>query len=408
MNEMENMQQLLDEMSVILECNEEKRRISGLDFNILQVLGVSSKEVPVCRLICELLNPHGSHGKGILFLESFLKNVLKKDTFSADEMKSAVITKEELIDNDRRIDLFVRIAGRAFPIEVKLYAPDQKRQCVEYYEYAKRYDENTVIYYLTLDRHEPSADSKGYLKPGEGEPLQLISFADEIVIWLQDCMEKDEVKQNGMLLFILEQFLDEINLMTGRNRKEIAMQIENLIVDKDTFRAANTISAELPTIKAKMMKKVFADIEEELREAKKTEPIYADYNEKAGGYYEQKGSNWPSLNYILNEEKTLALRIEIDHCLYYGVCNWDVSSNSNPHTLKENFEKMVANKFPTYISQKSDVFYLWKYLPKEKMDFRGCNEAYMKLYDTESYKEILQMICNELLDFFDKWEQKEC
>jgi hypothetical protein len=57
---------------------------------------------------------------------------------------------------------------------------------------------------------------------------------------------------------------------------------------------------------------------------------------------------------------------------------------------------------------RSDVFYLWKYLPKEKMDFRGCNEAYMKLYDTESYKEILETICNELLDFFNKWEKKEC
>jgi hypothetical protein len=352
------------------------------------------------------LNPHGSHGKGIIFLESFLKNVLKQDIFSAYEMKSAVITKEELIDNDRRIDLFVRIAGRVFPIEVKIYAPDQKRQCVEYYEYAKRYDENTVIYYLTLDRHEPSGDSKGSLNLGEN--LRLISFADEIAIWLQDCLENNEIRQNMVLQPVLEQFLDVINMMTGRNRKEIAMQIENLIVDTDTFRAANTISAELPTIKAKMMKKVFADIEEKLRAAKKIESIYADYNEKVSGYYEQKGSNWPSLNCILNGEKTLALRIEIDHCLYYGVCNWDVSNNSNPHTLNENFEKMVANKFPTYTGQKSDVFYLWKYLPEEKIDFRGCNEAYMKLYDTESYKEILQTICNELLDFFDKWEQKEC
>jgi hypothetical protein len=236
----------------------------------------------------------------------------------------------------------------------------------------------------------------------------LISFADEIAIWLQDCLENNEIRQNRVLQPVLEQFLDVINMMTGRNRKEIAMQIENLIVDTDTFRAANTISAELPTIKAKMMKKVFADIEEKLRAAKKIESIYADYNEKVSSYYEQKGSNWPSLNCILNGEKTLALRIEIDHCLYYGVCNWDVSNNSNPHTLNENFEKMVANKFPTYTGQKSDVFYLWKYLPEEKIDFRGCNEAYMKLYDTESYKEILQTICNELLDFFDKWEQKEC
>jgi hypothetical protein len=125
------MKKLLEEMSVILANNEKKQLINSSDFNILQVLGVSSKEVPVCRLICELLNPHGSHGKGIIFLESFLKNVLKQDIFSAYEMKSAVITKEELIDNDRRIDLFVRIAGRVFPIEVKIYAPDQKRQCVE-------------------------------------------------------------------------------------------------------------------------------------------------------------------------------------------------------------------------------------------------------------------------------------
>jgi hypothetical protein len=189
---------------------------------------------------------------------------------------------------------------------------------VEYYEYAKRYDESAVIYYLTLDRHEPSTDSKGYLKPGEGEPLQLISFADEIAIWLQDCLEKNEIRQNRVLQPVLEQFLDVINLMTGRNREEIAMQIKNLIVDKDTFRAANAISAELPTIKAKMMKKVFADIKEELREAKKIKPIYADYNKKACDYYEQKGSNWPSLNYSLNKEKTLVLRIEIDHCLYYG------------------------------------------------------------------------------------------
>jgi hypothetical protein len=406
MNEMENMQKLLNEVSVILECNEEKRRASGLDFNILQVLGVSSKEVPVCRLICELLNPHGSHGKGILFLESFLKNVLKQSDFSADEMKSAVITKEELIDNDRRIDLFVRIAGRVFPIEVKLYAPDQERQCVEYYEYAKRYDESAVIYYLTLDRHEPSTDSKGYLKPGEGEPLQLISFADEIAIWLQDCLEKNEIRQNRVLQPVLEQFLDVINLMTGRNREEIAMQIKNLIVDKDTFRAANAISAELPTIKAKMMKKVFADIKEELREAKKIKPIYADYNKKACDYYEQKGSNWPSLNYSLNKEKTLVLRIEIDHCLYYGVCNWDVSNNSNLYKsdADKEIEQMVESKVPTYTSQKSDVFYFWKYLPEKKIDFRGCNEEYMKLYDEQLYATMMNNICDELLAFFNAWK----
>jgi hypothetical protein len=347
------------------------------------------------------LNPHGSHGKGILFLDSFLRNVLKQDIFSEDEMKSAVITKEELIDNDRRIDIFVRIAGRAFPIEVKLYAKDQDRQCVEYYEYSKRYDAGTVIYYLTLDRHEPSEDSKGNLNLGEN--LRLISFADEIVIWLQDCLENNEIRQNMVLQPILEQFLDVINMMTGRNRKEIAMQIQNLIVDKDAFRAANAISMELPAIKARMMKRVFTDIEKKLKE-KDICTIYADYKERVYGYYEQKGSNWPSLNYILNDEKTLALRIEIDHCLYYGVCNWDDSSKSNPHGLNDDLDRIVAKRVPKYTGQKTDVFYLWKYLPIDKIDFRGCNEEYMKLYDAKSYGEMIGKICDEILSFLSEWE----
>jgi hypothetical protein len=401
MNEMECMQKLLEEMSVILKNYDEKRHSNSSDFNILQVLGVGSKEVPVCRLFCELLNPHGSHGKGILFLDSFLRNVLKQDMFSEDEMKSAVITKEELIDNDRRIDIFVMIAGRAFPIEVKLYAKDQDRQCVEYYEYSKRYDAGTVIYYLTLDRHEPSEDSKGNLSLGDN--LRLISFADEIVIWLQDCLENNEIRQNMVLQSILEQFLDVINMMTGRNRKEIAMQIQNLIVDKDAFRAANAISMELPAIKARMMKRVFTDIEKKLKE-KDICTIYADYKERVYGYYEQKGSNWPSLNYILNDEKTLALRIEIDHCLYYGVCNWDDSSKSNPHGLNDDLDRIVAKRVPKYTGQKTDVFYLWKYLPIDKIDFRGCNEEYMKLYDAKSYGEMIGKICDEILSFLSEWE----
>jgi hypothetical protein len=176
-----------------------------------------------------------------------------------------------------------------------------------------------------------------------------------------------------------------------------------LIADTDTFKAANAISSELPIIKANMMKRVFADIEKKLRD-KEMYPIYADYKEKSIGYYEQKKSTWPSLNYILNDEQTLALRIEIDQYLYYGVCNWDTLNNNNPHGLKENLEQMVRKRVPAYADQKSDVFYLWRYLPTEKMDFRGCNEEYTKLYDTESYDEIIQRICNELSVFFNKWK----
>jgi hypothetical protein len=160
---------------------------------------------------------------------------------------------------------------------------------------------------------------------------------------------------------------------------------------------------ELPAIKARMMKRVFTDIEKKLKE-KDICPIYADYKERVYGYYEQNRSNWPSLNCILNDEKTLALRIEIDHCLYYGVCNWDDSGKSNPHGLNDDLDRIVAKRVHKYTGQKTDVFYLWKYLPIDKIDFRGCNEDYMKLYDAKSYGEMIGKICDEIFSFLSEWE----
>jgi hypothetical protein len=88
------------------------------------------------------------------------------------------------------------------------------------------------------------------------------------------------------------------------------------------------------------------------------------------------------------------------------VCNWDDSSKSNPHGLNDDLDRIVAKRVPKYTGQKTDVFYLWKYLPIDKIDFRGCNEEYMKLYDAKSYGEMMGKIFDELLGFLSKWESE--
>ena len=53
-------------------------RTEGNDaFNIFKVLGIADKEVLICRLLGELLDPKGSHGLGAKPLSLFLERLRK-------------------------------------------------------------------------------------------------------------------------------------------------------------------------------------------------------------------------------------------------------------------------------------------------------------------------------------------
>lgn len=58
-------------------------RTEGNDaFNIFKVLGIADKEVLICRLLGELLDPKGSHGLGAKPLSLFLERLRIADRFS--------------------------------------------------------------------------------------------------------------------------------------------------------------------------------------------------------------------------------------------------------------------------------------------------------------------------------------
>ena len=82
-------------------------------------------------------------------------------------IKKAVVVREKLIKNNRRIDLFLKVDKKEIPIEVKLYAADQDKQCADYFEYAV----DSPSEYLTLDGHEPIQESKGNLTRLQIDPL---------------------------------------------------------------------------------------------------------------------------------------------------------------------------------------------------------------------------------------------
>ena len=44
-------------------CNQNRKE---QEYNIFSVLEISRKEVFICRVLSDLINPEGNHGKGIL------------------------------------------------------------------------------------------------------------------------------------------------------------------------------------------------------------------------------------------------------------------------------------------------------------------------------------------------------
>lgn len=204
-------------------------------FNIFNVLGVETKEVIICRFLGELLNPHGSHGLGTPPLKAFLKDVIKIDSsYTEAELENAEIVLEDVIDNNRRVDIVIYIADKVYPIEVKVWADDQDAQLQEYYRYYFGKSDNDKIYYLTPTGWEPSSDSRGDLE----EQIVRLSFDKYIRTWL-DCI-LTHISQPTVQI-IVSQFKEVINIMCEKN--EELRNIQNALGLNNDFDKIENIGA---------------------------------------------------------------------------------------------------------------------------------------------------------------------
>ena len=94
---MDNLQQLLMNINGILEKEKaEKERCNKKEysFNIFTSLNQHSNESIHSRMIAELLNPKGTHGKGAYFLERFM--LLYDFEFSLDANSVSVFTEFDI------------------------------------------------------------------------------------------------------------------------------------------------------------------------------------------------------------------------------------------------------------------------------------------------------------------------
>ena len=228
----------------------EERFKKGDDFNIFEIMGVEADEVSThSTIIAHLLNPNGSHGCADTFLKLFLStlsafndwNFVSKNAVSEIEYLIGPISKS--YNEGGRIDILIETADgkNAIIIENKIYASDQPKQLIRYYNYAEQKygPENYKLLYLTLQGREPSVGSiKGkntILKNDiEQQDFFCVSYAVDIIQWLEKCLEKAVYKP--ILRETIAQYIYTLkkitNLQMETNTKqeltELCLQPENI------------------------------------------------------------------------------------------------------------------------------------------------------------------------------------
>lgn len=191
----------------------------GENYNIFEILKFEKRETILhSAVIADLLNPTGKHALGAMPLKSFLKVTNVKKSFTPEEIENAMVETEHhigVISDDGteggNIDILITIGNYIIVIENKIDAGDQPKQLFRYHNFCK--DKPHTLFYLTLDRHEPSEDSMVSLNTEVD--YFCISYRTEITEWLTDCISYAVAKP--LVRETLQQYLSIILKLTKQN-----------------------------------------------------------------------------------------------------------------------------------------------------------------------------------------------
>ncbi len=259
---MQEVEHLLKEVSRQLkefDAVHENKRVTER-FNVFEALGVEADERKICRFLCKILERE-------FFLKLFVRKVLELD-IPDYKLEQAEVYIEYYTQNGRKIDIVIRSKKLFIPIEVKIWAWDLNEQCKDYYEEAKKYDDDAKIFYLTPDGHAPSPESS-YGVPAED--MKCISFKNDIYDWISYCIGQPEVIRNAPLREVLLQFAEAVKKFTEQQTKEekLKMEIAKLIRESpENQRAAKSILSAIGTV---LQTKLFETVEKMLEKEYKPE-----------------------------------------------------------------------------------------------------------------------------------------
>lgn len=380
---MNHIQNLLTQISTLVKKNNEILDASGSRFNMFKVLGVDHYENTHSSIICEFLNPKGSHGLKDQFLKVFLSQVLKNDKefeeFAILFKTGLAIAMTEYPTQHGRIDILIEDnKGHAIIIENKIYATDQWEQLKRYNQFAldKYHEGNYRIFYLTLNGTEATKHS------GEGVSYMPISHSEFIIEWLEECVHI--ATRYPLVRETLIQYINHLKKLTNQdmstqNSKDV---VKVLLSSEENILAAFSIAHNIAKMKEEIIQSYF-------------NPQMRELAEKLGVKYssELEGNQIYSGFWFEHPDwKYFKIYFEFDGVDYrklgYMFCLFDKEKRP------ENTIKGLYAKFPRH-NQNTNIPCGWSYMNR----FQDWNEeAFLSIVskERELYHEIERMVTSML------------
>ena len=389
--------QLLEQAKIILDTREKTLKPAAENFNMFSILNMEANEVDThSRMLFELLSPSGSHGKGNRFLREFFELVLHK-SFRED----AIVYREYKIDeadNYGRIDLLVDGEGFCYPIEVKIYAGDQHQQIKRYAQFAAK-AQDSQVYYLTLDGHEPSEKSTD-----GADNFACLSFREHIRPWLVRCGEI--AWQTPAVAETIQQYIHLVDKLTQSNEGDPFMEIIQRTVgmSQANYEAAVAIERILEPLRAEMMRQVFREIEAHI--GTRLQKYNSSYEADAEQFYSPNRKRaWPGLTYLVKRcgDLNIAFRVEVDWNLFCGFVFFDDNYAQVPGRSKELIDAFGSDEWKELISTYTfkGWWLWWDYLSEKPINFKALDGVYPELYDAKRHGEIMAEVFSKIDQLLD-------
>ena len=413
---------MLRQAAAISEKYELLRKETGSYFNIFEIVDIATKEVKICRVIYELLSPLGCHYQGSVYLKLFMQTVLGIENVSKEELQSAKVYRERVIDADRRIDLLIETDKRIIPIEVKIYAKEQTDQCYDYYKYAFKFNKKITpqLFYLTRYGNEPSENSANgltcsYDKHGSSNII-CISFAQDILRWLELCLKETETWKMAPIREVLLQFMLTVRRFTGQMDDREMQELISLLRTSSAFmHGADKMQGAISEAKKALMMDLFDAIDEKVKEKiDKVEDRSSvwHYRDRIKYYYDKSDSSFPCLIYLYQKTENPAIElcvgIEINHKLYVGYLNNFEGRFINKNLVGQDKARELQQKIVINGGGDGNSDWLaWKYITRdypESPDFKKHNDAFYALFDKEYFEKYVEECAKTIVEMLDeKW-----
>jgi ribosomal protein S18 len=349
-------------------------------FNIFSILRNEYDEVNLhSKFITELLK---DKNYGRKFIELLLPIIgVEKINY-----KRVNIFSEYSVKDNGRIDIilkfFLEDNKKVIVIENKIYADDQYQQLKRYYDsmLMEGYkSEEIELVYLTLAGAEPSEDSIKGLPAAVRENMRIISYKDDIITWIEDCIK--EVAQVPIIRETLVQYESLLKKITGKGERIMTEEMKNMILsNKDYLDMVYKLTDVLVKIKQELQLKFWEKLEEKLNNSlnlqleKRLEYPNHHYSENLieKFYTNSRNNRFYGLMYFIKDLENrgkLYLRIEVSDNLYFGFRIINNEGNSTTNKKDDYLEKELLDlKF-----SRTDWWLGWKYFCSSELQNQFIN-----------------------------------